>query len=133
MSFHLRVIILTASSVCQRAIPAVRPPTAGCRAITLQLPRTTSVPNSLFYENFVLALLASRACVGWHWFKYQDNDPDDPHAEASNKDSNKGIVDRFYKPYGPLLARMRDLNRKTYSISDAIDSADVQAITRDRQ
>ena len=79
------------------------------------------------------ALLASHACVGWHWFKYQDNDPDDPHAEASNKDSNKGIVDRFYKPYGPLLARMRDLNRKMYGISDAIDSADVQAITRDRQ
>ena len=93
----------------------------------------TQDDRGLFYENFVLALLASHACVGWHWFKYQDNDPDDPHAEASNKDSNKGIVDRFYKPYGPLLARMRDLNRKMYGISDAIDSADVQAITRDRQ
>ena len=93
----------------------------------------TQDDRGLFYENFVLALLASRACVGWHWFKYQDNDPDDPHAEASNKDSNKGIVDRFYKPYGLLLARMRDLNRKMYGISDAIDSADVQAITGDRQ
>lgn len=41
--------------------------------------------RGLFYENFVLALLASRSCVGWHWFKYQDNDPDDPHAEASNR------------------------------------------------
>ena len=93
----------------------------------------TQDDRGLFYENFVLALLASRACVGWHWFKYQDNDPDDPYAEASNKDSNKGIVDRFYKPYGLLLARMRDLNRKMYGISDAIDSADVQAITADRQ
>jgi hypothetical protein len=91
----------------------------------------TQDDRGLFYENFVLALLASRACVGWHWFKYQDNDPDDPHAEASNKDSNKGIVDRCYKPYDPLLARMRDLNRKMYGISDAIDSADVQAITRE--
>jgi hypothetical protein len=93
----------------------------------------TQDDRGLFYENFVLALLASRACVGWHWFKYQDNDPDDPHAEASNKDSNKGIVDRFYKPYAPLLARMRDLNRKMYGISDALDSAGVQAIARDRQ
>jgi hypothetical protein len=72
---------------------------------------------------------AGRDETGW----YQDNDPDDPHGEASNKDSNKGIVDRFYKPYGLLLARMRDLNRKMYGISDAIDSADVQAITGDRQ
>jgi hypothetical protein len=93
----------------------------------------TQDDRGLFYQNFVLALLASRACVGWQWFKYQDNDPDDPHAEASNRDSNKGIVDRSYKPYKPLLARMHDLNRKMYGISDAIDSADVRAITRDRQ
>ena len=93
----------------------------------------TQDDRGLFYENFVLSLLASRACVGWQWFKYQDNDPDDPHAEASNRDSNKGIVDRFYKPYKPLLARMQDLNRKMYGISDAIDSADVHATTRDRQ
>lgn len=93
----------------------------------------TQDDRGLFYENFVLALLASRACVGWQWFKYQDNDPDDPHAEASNRDSNKGIVDRFYKPYGSLLARMHDLNRKMYGVSDVIDSADGQAITRDRQ
>jgi hypothetical protein len=91
----------------------------------------TQDDRGLFYENFVLALLESRSCVGWQWFKYQDNDPDDPHAEASNRDSNKGIVDRFYKPYRPLLARMHDLNRKIYGVSDVIDSADVQAIGRD--
>ncbi len=66
-------------------------------------------------------------------FEYQDNDPDDPHAEASNRDSNKGIVDRFYKPYSPLLARMHELNRKMYGVSDVIDSADVQAATKDHQ
>jgi len=61
----------------------------------------TQDDRGLFYENFVLALLESRACVGWQWFKYQDNDPDDPHAEASNRDSNKGIVD-----LGRLLPRV---------------------------
>jgi hypothetical protein len=68
-------------------------------------------------------LLQSRACVGWHWFKYQDNDPDDPHAEASNVDSNKGIVDRFYKPYGALLSRMRDLNLQMYGVADVFDAS----------
>jgi len=87
----------------------------------------TQDDRGLFYENFVLALLESRACIGWQWFKYQDNDPDDPHAEASNRDSNKGIVDRFYKPYGPLLARMHELNRKMYGVADVIDSADIPA------
>jgi hypothetical protein len=83
----------------------------------------TQDDRGLFYENFVLALLESRACVGWQWFKYQDNDPDDPHAEASNVDSNKGIVDRFYKPYDPLLTRMRDLNLKMYDVTDVFDAA----------
>jgi hypothetical protein len=83
----------------------------------------TQDDRGLFYENFVLALLQSRASVGWHWFKYQDNDPDDPHAEASNVDSNKGIVDRLYKPYDALLSRMRDLNLKMYGVADVFDAA----------
>jgi hypothetical protein len=83
----------------------------------------TQDDRGVFYENFVLALLRSRSCVGWHWFKYQDNDPDDPHADASNMDSNKGVVNRLYKPYGPLLSRMRVLNLKMYGIVDAFDAA----------
>ena len=82
----------------------------------------TQNDRGLFYETFVLALLQSRACVGWHWFKYQDNDPDDPRAEPSNVDSNKGIVDRFYKPYNALLARMRELNQKMYGVTDVFDA-----------
>jgi hypothetical protein len=38
-------------------------------------------------------------------------------------DSNKGIVDRFYKPYAPLLIRMRDLNMKVYGVVDVFDAA----------
>jgi hypothetical protein len=37
----------------------------------------TQRDRGLFYQNFALALLESRSCVGWHWFKYMDNDPDD--------------------------------------------------------
>jgi len=77
--------------------------------------------RGLFYQTFVLALLESGKCVGWHWFKYQDNDPGDPKAELSNLNSNKGIVDSQYKPYGPLLQAMRPLNARLYQIADLFD------------
>lgn len=37
----------------------------------------TQRDRGLFYENFTLGLLQSKDCVGWHWFKYVDNDPTD--------------------------------------------------------
>jgi len=74
--------------------------------------------RGLFYQNFVLTLLESGRCVGWHWFKYQDNDPLDKHAELSNLDSNKGIVDFQYKPYVPLLQSMQQLNLRIYQLAD---------------
>jgi hypothetical protein len=41
------------------------------------------------YQNFCLGLLESKNCVGWHWFKYMDNDPTEANAEPSNTDANK--------------------------------------------
>jgi len=81
----------------------------------------TQTDRGLFYQNFVLTLLQSGKCVGWHWFKYQDNDPLDPHAELSNLDSNKGIVDFQYKPYAPLLQLMGQLNAHIYQVADYYD------------
>lgn len=75
----------------------------------------TQADRGIFYRNFVLE---SGKCVGWHWFKYQDNDPLDKQAEPSNLDSNKGIVDAEFKPYGPLLASMRQLNARIYQLAD---------------
>jgi len=78
----------------------------------------TQADRGTFYQSFVLDLLESGKCVGWHWFKYQDNDPLDKQAELSNLDSNKGIVDVQYKPYEPLLASMRQLNARIYQLAD---------------
>jgi hypothetical protein len=36
----------------------------------------TQKDRGLFYQNFTLTLLSHSGCVGWHWFKYADNDPD---------------------------------------------------------
>lgn len=82
----------------------------------------TQEDRGFFYQNFVLTLIESGKCVGWHWFKYQDNDPLDKQAELSNLDSNKGIVDVLFKPYEPLLASMRQLNMHIYQLADYFES-----------
>ncbi|MCX7819602.1 MAG: hypothetical protein N2652_10435 [Kiritimatiellae bacterium] len=80
----------------------------------------TQRDRGLFYQNFTLALLRSPDCVGWHWFKYMDNDPADTRADPSNRDSNKGIVSATYQPWTELLVRMRALNELAYPLRDRL-------------
>ena len=75
-----------------------------------------------FYENFTLGLIESRVCVGWHWFKYADNDPADTRADPSNTDSNKGIVSNRYEPYAPLVTSMERINKRVYGLADYFDA-----------
>jgi len=35
----------------------------------------TQADRGWFYQNFVLALMESKVCVGWHWFKYATTIP----------------------------------------------------------
>ncbi len=76
----------------------------------------TQKDRGLHYQNFCLQLLQSPSCVGWHWFRYQDNDPSDPTADPSNNDSNKGIVNTTYDAYPVLTDWMRQLNIRKYSL-----------------
>lgn len=76
------------------------------------------------YQNFILGLLKSKVCVGWHWFQYQDNDPSDLKADFSNRDSNKGIVNNSYEPYLPLLEEMKELNSQAYNLIEYFDEQD---------
>mgnify|MGYP000859830409 CR=1 FL=1 len=46
----------------------------------------TQEDRGYFYQNFIIELLKSRACVGWHWLSYQDSDPNTaatPHQTAT--------------------------------------------------
>ena len=81
----------------------------------------TQADRGLFYQNFTLALLESKTCVGWHWFKYMDNDPANPSTDPSNKDSNKGMFSARYEPYQPLLDAMRELNTRIFPLIDQLD------------
>ncbi len=82
----------------------------------------TQADRGRFYQNFTLGLIESGGCVGWHWFKYRDNDPSSKTADPSNLDSNKGIVTLRLEPYVPLLSAMLELNRQVYSLAAYFDA-----------
>lgn len=81
----------------------------------------TQRDRGYFYQNFVIELLKSKACVGWHWFTYQDNDPEDLTTDPSNRNSNKGIVNSNYEPYQDLLDNMKVMNLSVYDLIKYLD------------
>lgn len=78
----------------------------------------TQAERGLFYQNFSLALLEHPACVGWHFFKWMDNDPENKKADASNRNANKGVVNIQYEPYTPFLENMKKLNHEVYPLAE---------------
>ncbi len=99
------------------------------RAMDSGLPNTTGAgwtvktqaDRAAFYQNFTLGLLEAKVCVGWHWFKYLDNDPEDTTVDPSNRTSNKGLVTSRYEEYRTLLDAMRALNQRAYGLIDYFD------------
>ena len=47
----------------------------------------------------------------------------DHWSDASNRDSNKGILNARYEPYTPLLEAMRELNTRIHPLIRQLDSA----------
>jgi len=82
----------------------------------------TQNDRGIHYQNFCLTLLQIKNCVGWHWFRYQDNDPSDKSADPSNKDSNKGIVTTSFETYSPLIDKMKQLNTVVYDLIKYFDN-----------
>ena len=81
----------------------------------------TQRDRGLFYQNYNLALLESKNCIGWHYFKYQDNDPTAKGVDPSNIDANKGIVNNDYEIWEPMMKLMKELNIQVYSIIKYFD------------
>ena len=73
------------------------------------------------YQHFTLGLLESGNCVGWHWFRYLDNDPTDKTADPSNRDANKGIVDNNYICYKNLAKAMKQMNCNVHPLAKFFD------------
>jgi len=89
----------------------------------------TQQERGLFYQNFTLGLLESGNCVGWHWFKYQDNDPENKAVDPSNTDANKGILNNHYQLYTPLTDKMKELNDQVYHLINVFDDRKKQNST----
>ena len=81
----------------------------------------TQADRGRFYQNFTLALLEHPRCVGWHWFKYMDNDPTSTTADPSNLNSNKGFLTNTYEPYPELLDRIRAINEQVPALIEFFD------------
>ena len=93
----------------------------------------TQEDRGVFYENFANELLKNRGCVGWHWFKYMDNDPEDLSTDPSNRDSNKGILRVDFTPYEPLLRHMKALNECVYGLIRFHDHGSGSRLQQNRQ
>jgi hypothetical protein len=81
----------------------------------------TQKDRGLFYQNFTLELLKNKNAVGWNWFKYKDNDPEDLSTDPSNRDSNKGIVNSKFEPYSSLLEEMKIINENALNLIQYFD------------
>ena len=64
------------------------------------------------YQHFTLGLLEATNCVGWHWFKYQDDEPED----NDNRGANKGLYDKNFTMYQYLGRYMKELNVNVYDL-----------------
>ena len=82
----------------------------------------TQRERGYFFQNFTRVLVKSGNCVGWHWFKYMDNDPEDLTADPSNRDSNKGIVKWNFDPWTPLVESMKAFNAEVYNLTQYYDN-----------
>lgn len=77
----------------------------------------TQTDRGAEYQNFLMPLIQSGNCVGWHWFKYMD-DPD----VSKNYSSNKGLVNVKYEPYTDMLRFMQQFNSQIYQLADYFDT-----------
>ena len=75
-----------------------------------------------FYQNYVLQLLECKGCVGFDWFQFLDNDPDNLSADESNRNANKGIFDNYANEYTVLTSYMKEINDQKYNLISFFDA-----------
>lgn len=95
------------------------------KALDSDLPNTsgagflvrTEKDRAYAYQHFTLGLLEAKNCVGWHWFKYQDDDG----ADNNNRPANKGLYDNHYRIYPYLGRYMSYINYNVYKLIEFFD------------
>ena len=78
----------------------------------------TQEERGIFYQNFALKLLQCPDIIGWNYFMYIDNDPEDPNAASGETDGNKGILTCEFERYTPLVDRMKEFNLNVFNLTN---------------
>lgn len=76
----------------------------------------SQIDRSYFYQNFCLALLEAKNCVGWTHFAYND-----VFSSVTESNGNRGIVSAQYYPYPAFVDGIRLINRNVYALTDYLD------------
>lgn len=80
----------------------------------------TDADRGKFYQNFTLGVLNHPNGVGWHWFRYTDNDTREQVSDPSNVDSNKGLYKLDYTIYPALSSAMKTVHQAAYRIAGGL-------------
>lgn len=64
-----------------------------------------------FYQNTCIEFLKNKNYIGWHYFRFKDDDDG----------SNKGIVNNALVEYTDMTRYMEELNKQVYSLIDHFD------------
>ncbi|MBQ7296970.1 MAG: hypothetical protein IJW80_01485, partial [Alistipes sp.] len=78
----------------------------------------TQTERAYAYQHFTLGLLEAKNCVGWHWFKYQDDDGSD----NDSKPANKGMYDNYYQLFPYLSQMAKEVNYNVYNLIEFFDN-----------
>lgn len=80
----------------------------------------TQADRAAYYQHTVLGYVESKSCIGWHWFKYQDDAKESTALDAAGG-ANKGIFDTNYQPYPAMIQRARAVNLQAYALTEFFD------------
>ena len=67
----------------------------------------TQKERAVFFENYILKTLEDPRCIGYHWFRFVDNNG-----------SNKGLYDADYEAYPDLAKSFVEINEAKYALRD---------------
>ena len=67
--------------------------------------------RAAFHHNFITSMASGGNTIGWHWFKYQDDE-----------NGNKGVLSTDGDLFTDLLQSMREMNNSLYQYISFLDS-----------
>lgn len=91
----------------------------------------TQADRAKYYQHFALAAFETPALVGFHYFKFADDDADSVALDSAGG-ANKGMFKADGTPWPELQAAAREVNRQLYPLLDFFDARRKAAIATTR-